>query len=121
MRHTIRAIIIKDKKVLLVTGHGADFYWTPGGGVEADETPEQTLRRELREELGVEVVSAYPYYTYVYENQQVENYRVEIAGTIKPGEEITATAWYSTKSGIKASRGFNDRVLPRLLGDDLID
>ena len=31
MRRTIRGIIIRDRKVLLVTGHKADFYWTPGG------------------------------------------------------------------------------------------
>lgn len=120
MRHTIRAIIIKDKKVLLVTGHGADFYWTPGGGMEPGETPEQTLRRELREELGVEVLSAHPYSTYVYEDQQVENFRVEITGDITPGEEITDIAWYAPASAIKVSRGFRDMVLPDLLKKGLI-
>ena len=121
MRHTIRAIIIKDKKVLLVTGHGADFYWTPGGGVEPGETPQQTLRRELREELGVELLSMHPHSTYIDADQHVENYRVEIDGPIRPGEEITGTAWYSTASGIQGSHGFTTKVLPQLLRDGLIN
>jgi len=55
MRKTARALIINNKKILLVSGHGADFYWTPGGGIENNETPEVALKRELKEELGLEV------------------------------------------------------------------
>ncbi len=68
MRHTIRGLIIKDRKILLVTGHGADFYWTPGGGVEIGEIPEETLHREIKEELGVEIRTLAPHSKYEYEN-----------------------------------------------------
>jgi 8-oxo-dGTP pyrophosphatase MutT (NUDIX family) len=121
MRHTIRGIIIKDRKVLLVIGHEADFYWTPGGGVEAGETIEETLCREIKEELGVTVRTLELYYSYDYEDQKVDNFLIEIEGDIKTGSEITGTSWYSSGSTIKLSRGFRDMVLPRLLQDGLID
>lgn len=121
MRHTIRGIIIKDRKVLLVTGHDADFYWTPGGGVEADETIEETLRREIFEELGVTITSLTPYNSYEDHDQEVDNFLIEIEGDIKTGTEITGTSWYSTGSTIKLSNGFRTMVLARLLQDDLID
>ena len=78
MRHTIRGLVIKNKKILLVTGYGADFYWTPGGGVKAGETAEETLRREIKEELGVDILSMKPYKQYIYEGQHVENYLIQI-------------------------------------------
>jgi len=121
MRHTARGIILKNKQVLLVTGHGADFYWTPGGGVESGETIVETLHREIKEELGVLVKKYELYCSYEYADQKVDNFIIEIEGDIKVGEEITRFAWYdSTSDNIKPSDGFLAMLQPRLMSDNLL-
>lgn len=120
MRHTVRAIIIRNKSVLLVTGHDADFYWTPGGGVEQGETTIDALHREIREELTVAVSSYEPYYSYEYKDQKVDNFLVEIEGEIYPGNEITNIAWHSLANPVKTSSGFNEMVMPKLIQDGIV-
>jgi 8-oxo-dGTP diphosphatase len=57
LRKRATAIIIKDGKILLMRRikPGFDYYIFPGGGVDGDETPEQAMVREVREELSLEV------------------------------------------------------------------
>lgn len=55
---TIDAIIVKDNKTLLIKRGKEPFeeFWgTPGGYVEWDETVEEAVAREVREELGLNV------------------------------------------------------------------
>ena len=51
-RPSARAIIVKDGKVLLNHLARYDCYEFPGGGIEAGETPECAMRREVAEETG---------------------------------------------------------------------
>jgi len=48
-----RGIIVNDGKILLCHSKGNDYYFFPGGHVEFGEKAEETLSRELQEELGV--------------------------------------------------------------------
>jgi len=122
MRHTVRGILLKNKQILLVTGHGADFYWTPGGGVENNETIVETLHREIKEELGVVVTTYKPYYSYEYKDQKVDNFIIEVEGDISANVEITSIAWYdSNTTSTKLSNGFNEVLKPRLVADELIN
>lgn len=49
------ALVTRGNKILLVEHYcfGRRFYILPGGGIEADETPEQAALRELYEECNV--------------------------------------------------------------------
>lgn len=49
---SIKGICIKDRKVLLKKDPQGPGWSFPGGKIEYGEDPLQTLRRELREELG---------------------------------------------------------------------
>ncbi|WP_135851899.1 NUDIX domain-containing protein [Halorussus salinus] len=42
------------KRALMILGRGADRWGLAGGGLEGDETHEEAVRREVREETGVE-------------------------------------------------------------------
>jgi 8-oxo-dGTP diphosphatase len=57
----VSTVIMRDGKLLLARrAEGSSFagYWeTPGGKVEPGESPEQTVRRELREEMDVTTTS----------------------------------------------------------------
>lgn len=49
------AIIVNNGKILLMNTKSTGKYWFPGGGVEIGEKIEQGLKREVREETGIEV------------------------------------------------------------------
>jgi ADP-ribose pyrophosphatase YjhB (NUDIX family) len=51
--YRVGAIIIRDGYVLLMRMAGDDFWFVPGGRVEAGETAQLALEREDTEELGV--------------------------------------------------------------------
>ncbi|MGN0374588.1 MAG: NUDIX domain-containing protein [Butyrivibrio sp.] len=55
-RPSVRGVIIRDEKIALVHSEKYDYYKIPGGGIEGDETQAETLIREVREEVGLEVI-----------------------------------------------------------------
>jgi 8-oxo-dGTP pyrophosphatase MutT (NUDIX family) len=64
IRRGVVGVIVRDARLLVIrraqgiAAPGA--YCFPGGGIEADETEDQALVRELREELGIEAVAQRP-------------------------------------------------------------
>ncbi len=48
---------IQNPKGLLLVKEGSEYWDLPGGGVEHFEDPEQAVRREIQEEVGVSIAS----------------------------------------------------------------
>lgn len=68
MRISVRGILIQDDQLLVIHRIKGDreYYVIPGGGVEDHETLIQALKREMLEEVGiqVDVLNEQPIYTY---------------------------------------------------------
>jgi 8-oxo-dGTP pyrophosphatase MutT (NUDIX family) len=65
VRHTARAVLLDpEDRILLVhwinVDNGVDVWLMPGGGIEDGEDVETALRRELREETGLQSFDAGP-------------------------------------------------------------
>lgn len=59
MQEATLCYILDDGRVLLIEkrrGLGSGLYNGPGGKIEPGETPREAIRREVREEVGLEVV-----------------------------------------------------------------
>lgn len=53
--YRVVGIAVHENSVLLHKGEDEDFWTFPGGRAEFGEPAEQTLKREMREEIGVEI------------------------------------------------------------------
>jgi len=128
MRKRVSAVVIKDKKLLMVTGHKSSYFWTAGGEIEAGETHEEALKRELKEELGVGLKSARQYISYISKwrdrDQTVHCFIAEISGKIIPQNEIAGTFWYSKENFLKkdpeVAAGIKKNLIPQLIKDRLL-
>lgn len=96
------AVIVRDNGDVLLAqrppGKAYQGYWEfPGGKLEAGETPRQALGRELREELGLTVIRAAPWfvqrYDYPHADVELHFFRVFAWRGEPVGHDGQAFAW----------------------------
>lgn len=89
-----RALIRRNDEILFARGKGFDYYYLPGGHVEFPETAIPALKREIKEELGVEVTEE-PKYIGTIENifstKTITHHEINLLfETSLPGEDIVS-------------------------------
>lgn len=87
-RHSGRALIIKDEKILLSHEINTNIYMSPGGGLEANESLKECCTREVEEETGYVVITTDDEFVtvneYCFETLFISHYfPCEIIGTGK--------------------------------------
>lgn len=99
----IAFIYIKDGKILSTLSKGKDTYYIPGGKREGNETDEETLIRECKEELTINIKKDTIKYYGTFEAQahgktegiivKMTCYIAEFEGKLKPDSEIQEMIW----------------------------
>ena len=126
-------IIIQDRKLLFTRAQGMEFFIDPGGKLEAGESDEQALIRELEEELSIKVdvsdLEFFGEYTAEAANHKGKTVHMKAfivkkwQGEIRPSAEIEEIRWLTSAlpDDIKVGSIFGGQVLPRLHAQGLVD
>ncbi|MEK7650870.1 MAG: NUDIX domain-containing protein [Patescibacteria group bacterium] len=125
-------VIIRDRKLLVNKSAKYDFYLSPGGKIELGETPAQSLIRELKEELNIDVTESDFYYTSTIEepaaNDPSKILKMEIffvnnwRGELKASNEIIEIKWIdSTYPRERLGSVIASHIIPDLKAKNLID
>jgi len=112
-----------DGRVLLVRKKATESFMQPGGKIEAGEHPQAALRRELSEELGIDVDPSEMIYVGRYTAPaahepgrlvDAEIFRVATARSVSPGAEIEEILWLDpgAPGSVKLAPLTRDKVLP---------
>ncbi|NQV13531.1 MAG: NUDIX domain-containing protein [Parcubacteria group bacterium] len=123
-RQRVAAIIIENKKILLVRDHRSDFFEMPGGTLENNEDHTATIARELDEEIGCSIKNSKYYHSFDLINQTYNVPQTDHAYMIsieKPpicSAEICELGWFSkediTSKKVIVPPAFHEKLYPKL-------
>ena len=104
---------LHDGRLLSTRSRGKDRYYLPGGKREAGETDQQTLLREIREELTVALDPASLAHIGTWEAPahghpdgvlvRMTCYRAHYTGTLQPAAEIEELVWLTYRHRAEVS------------------
>ena len=99
-------LYLRDGKILSTRSKGKDKYYIPGGKREGNETDIETLVREVKEELSVDIIESSARFYGVFEAQahgkaegilvKMTCYTADFTGELKADSEIAEIVWLTT-------------------------
>ena len=99
-------LYLQEGKILSTRSKGKDKYYIPGGKREAGESDIETLVREVKEELSVDIIESSAKLYGVFEAQahgkaegvivKMTCYTAEFTGELKADSEIAEIVWLTT-------------------------
>jgi 8-oxo-dGTP diphosphatase len=123
-------ILIKDRKVLYLRSRGKDLFFNPGGKREMNETDEEALIREIKEELSVDLLPETIKHIETFTAQAagkpegvlVESkcYEAKHTGELVASNEIEELSWFTSQDMDRTS-AVGKLILKYLKENDLID
>jgi 8-oxo-dGTP diphosphatase len=126
--YKIGAIILNSKRILI--GKKGSKFIIPGGKIEEGENHEECLKRELKEELGVDLISQEFFGTFEDDAAldpgmkiKMDVYIANVEGEPKASSEIEKLMYLGSKNqrDIKLGSILEKFVIPKLLNKGLID
>jgi len=71
-RISIKALVLDNQGRFLLCRESDNWWNLPGGGLEYGESPRETLKREIKEEMGLDLVSMedQPSYFFIAKHRQ---------------------------------------------------
>ena len=132
LEHTAYAVVLKERKFLVVRRDSTDAWSLPGGHVEDDEPAEQCILRELKRYPGIPLGPIEQYGETEAPSPVEQDVMVKLSFfVIKVGREFQVgghetenLAWIDSKyDGSKGSLALymGDWLIDKLIRDDLID
>jgi 8-oxo-dGTP diphosphatase len=98
-------IEIKDKKILLALSKNSNAWFIPGGKIDPNETNEEALIREVKEELSVDILPETIQYVTTTEGKAhgkakgtmvtITFFAAQYTGSVQPQAEIETVAYFS--------------------------
>lgn len=99
-------LYLNDGKILSTRSKGKDKYYIPGGKREGNETDIETLVREVKEELCVDIIESTAKFYGIFEAQahgkaegvivKMTCYTADYAGELQADSEIAEIVWLTT-------------------------
>lgn len=130
--HTAGLLVINDNKLLLAFSNNKEAWYLPGGKIDAGETSIQSIQREIKEELNVDInIDLLKFYCHISapaygeENNilmEQDCFLYELNQEIVPSNEIGAVKYFDSKTYLKEPIqvvGVND-VFDKLKQDGLL-
>ncbi|MBQ4051449.1 MAG: NUDIX domain-containing protein [Oscillospiraceae bacterium] len=125
----IAYLCLCDGKILAARSKGKDKYYLPGGKREGNETDLETLVREAKEELSVDIIGSTARFYGVFEAQahgkeegvvvKMTCYTAEYTGELRADSEIAELAWL-TSEDMESVSPVNKLIFADLKEKDLL-